>query len=54
MYFVIYGGAFGHSIQRFEDLEVSKECVKKLYSQGKSDVLLTQNIPMKINVTVEF
>lgn len=48
---VMFGG---FEMKRFETLEEAQECVKQLYVAGHREVYLSQEIPMKITVNVEF
>ncbi|MED4399834.1 hypothetical protein [Metabacillus fastidiosus] len=44
----------GFIMNKFEHLDEAKELVKKLYEEGHRDVFLSQEIPMKVKVTIEF
>lgn len=44
----------GYSVKKFEALDEAKDFVKELYSNGHRDVTLSQEIPMKVTVNVEF
>ncbi|MFC3883768.1 hypothetical protein ACFOU2_09750 [Bacillus songklensis] len=44
----------GFSVQKFETLDEAKDLVKELYRNGHHDVILSQEIPMKVTVNVEF
>ncbi|MGG3800625.1 hypothetical protein [Metabacillus fastidiosus] len=54
MYFVIYQSVIAYQIHKFETLDEAQDYVKKLYEKGHREVYLSQEIPMKVKVTVEF
>jgi hypothetical protein len=56
MYFVIYkGNMFGFTVsEQFENLCDAQDRVKELYENGCRQVKLSQEIPMKVNVTIQF
>ncbi|MGG3798004.1 hypothetical protein [Metabacillus fastidiosus] len=41
-------------LTKFEHLDEAQEFVKELYAAGHRDIFLSQEIPMKVKVTVEF
>ncbi|MBO1513237.1 hypothetical protein [Metabacillus bambusae] len=45
-------GAF--DLKRFETLDEAQEYIKGLYAAGHREVHLSQEIPMKVTVSVEF
>jgi hypothetical protein len=54
MYFVHFKAPIGYSLCQFETLGEAKECVKELTSRGIHEVYVSQQIPMKVTVSVEF
>jgi hypothetical protein len=55
MYLVTFRSTFGgFSVQKFETLDEAKELITTLYGKGYQDVMLSQEIPMKVTVSVEF
>ncbi|MEK4150010.1 hypothetical protein NST02_23485 [Robertmurraya sp. FSL W8-0741] len=44
----------GFTIHKFETLDDAQDYVKELYKSGNREVYLSQEIPMKITVSVEF
>jgi len=43
----------GYSINKYETLDEAKDVVKELYKNGYKEVHLSQEIPLKITVSVE-
>lgn len=54
MYFVIYRMMIGVNLEKYENLTDAQDRVKELYGNGHREVYLSQEIPAKVKVTVEF
>ncbi|MEC1714727.1 hypothetical protein [Schinkia azotoformans] len=54
MYFVIKMAMIGVSLEKYENLNDAQDRIKELYEKGFREVYLSQEIPMKVKVTVEF
>jgi len=44
----------GYETKKFEMLDEAQELVRELFAAGYQDVILSQEIPMKVTVSVEF
>lgn len=54
MYLVIFKTFMGYSVRKFETLDKAKQVVEMLCKAGTKEVTLSQEIPMKVTVSVEF
>ena len=54
MYYVIYRNVFSFNVESFEMLSEAQDRVKELYEKGCKSVKLSQEIPLKVKVSVEF
>lgn len=55
MYLVLTTNSLsGDRIGKYESLDEVKEAVKALVAAGKRDVIIAQEIPMKLKVEAEF
>lgn len=53
MYIVVYQGLMT-SVKKFEYLDEAQEFVKELVREGYKGILLSKEIPFKLNIDVEF
>jgi hypothetical protein len=56
MYLVLFRAGFlgGYNCSKVASLDEAREVIKNLYEKGVHDVVLTQEIPMEIEVSVKF
>jgi pentatricopeptide repeat protein len=54
MYLVLFRSTFfgGYNCSKFESLDEALELVKEMREKGNQDVVLSQEIPLKVYVTV--
>lgn len=54
MYFVHYKNMMGYSLNKFDTLDEAQGFVRELAGKGHKEFYLSQEIPFKVKVEVEF